>query len=218
MFERFNESARRALFFARYEASRLGDKVIETRHLLLGLLRENDGATAELWKMLNISPREIVSQYPAVVDRISSSAELPLSEESIQILGYAVQEAESRHDDYVTPCHLLLAILRIPECEAAVLLAKYEVEYEILSEIARPLMVEAQRRAEIEERTPIILREAHYEMLDRIAAAMKLDGRRRENRQSLALAIVDAVADSSLAAETFSSIDHFRDQISRRLK
>lgn len=36
MFERYNESARRMLFFARCEASQLGASTIETEHLLLG--------------------------------------------------------------------------------------------------------------------------------------------------------------------------------------
>ena len=37
MFEKYNEKARRALFFARYEASKLGSRVIETEHVLLGI-------------------------------------------------------------------------------------------------------------------------------------------------------------------------------------
>ena len=35
MFEKYNEKARRALFFARYEASKLGSRVIESEHILL---------------------------------------------------------------------------------------------------------------------------------------------------------------------------------------
>ena len=38
MFEKYNEKARRALFFARYEASKLGSRVIEAEHVLLGIL------------------------------------------------------------------------------------------------------------------------------------------------------------------------------------
>jgi ATP-dependent Clp protease ATP-binding subunit ClpC len=40
MFERYTERARRAVFFARYEASQHGSANIEPEHLLLGLLRE----------------------------------------------------------------------------------------------------------------------------------------------------------------------------------
>jgi len=39
MFERYTEHARRTIFFARYEASSLGSEVIETEHLLLGIVR-----------------------------------------------------------------------------------------------------------------------------------------------------------------------------------
>ena len=41
MFERYTETARRCIFFARYEASQFGSPVIDTEHLLLGLLRED---------------------------------------------------------------------------------------------------------------------------------------------------------------------------------
>ena len=40
MFERYNEYARRAIFFARYAASQSGSPTIETEHLLVGLVRE----------------------------------------------------------------------------------------------------------------------------------------------------------------------------------
>jgi ATP-dependent Clp protease ATP-binding subunit ClpC len=39
MSERYPENARRAVFFARYEASQYGNPCIETEHLLLGLYR-----------------------------------------------------------------------------------------------------------------------------------------------------------------------------------
>ena len=42
MFERYTEGARRAVFFARYEASNFGSLCIDTEHLLLGLLREDE--------------------------------------------------------------------------------------------------------------------------------------------------------------------------------
>jgi len=41
VFERYTEKSRRAVFFARFEASRYGSRYIETEHLLLGLLRED---------------------------------------------------------------------------------------------------------------------------------------------------------------------------------
>jgi ATP-dependent Clp protease ATP-binding subunit ClpC len=40
MFARYTEKARRVIFFARYEASEFGSPIIDTEHLLLGLVRE----------------------------------------------------------------------------------------------------------------------------------------------------------------------------------
>ena len=48
MFERYTEKARRAIFFARYEASQFGSPSIESEHLLLGLLRENKGLASRI--------------------------------------------------------------------------------------------------------------------------------------------------------------------------
>ena len=41
MFERYTECAKRAIFFARYEAQQVGAKKIDTEHLLLGLLHDS---------------------------------------------------------------------------------------------------------------------------------------------------------------------------------
>jgi hypothetical protein len=167
--------------------------------------------------MLNVAPREIQAKYPTVAERISSSAELPISEDVKHILAYAAHEAEKHGDTQVVPCHLVLAILSVPECEAAVLLSREHVEYELVSQIARPLMREAIRHSEIEERTPITLGSPHYQVLDRLAAAMKLGGSQRENRQTVALTIVDAVTASPLCEEPFSSLEGFRARIESRL-
>ena len=59
MFEKYNEKARRALFFARYEASKLGSRVIETEHILLGILREGEDSISELFRRLHVKPDEI---------------------------------------------------------------------------------------------------------------------------------------------------------------
>ena len=59
MFEKYNEKARRALFFARYEASKLGSKVIESEHLLLGILREGEDIIKEIFARFNVKPEEV---------------------------------------------------------------------------------------------------------------------------------------------------------------
>ena len=59
MFERYTERARRVLFFARYEASQFGSPYIETEHLLLGLLREQEGVAAQVLMNLGLKLEEV---------------------------------------------------------------------------------------------------------------------------------------------------------------
>jgi ATP-dependent Clp protease ATP-binding subunit ClpC len=122
MFEKYNEKARRALFFARYEASKLGSRVIESEHILLGVLREGEEIIKEIFSRFNVKPEQIRREVEGdrlFVDRISSSAELPLSEESKKILAYASHEAESMLHQYVGTEHLLIGILRVEASTAA---------------------------------------------------------------------------------------------------
>jgi ATP-dependent Clp protease ATP-binding subunit ClpC len=126
MFEKYNEKARRALFFARYEASKLGSKVIESEHLLLGILREGEDIIKEIFARFNVKPEDVRREIEGdriFVERISSTAELPLSEESKKILAYASHEAESMMHPYVGTEHLLIGLLRVDGCVAGRLLA-----------------------------------------------------------------------------------------------
>ncbi len=122
MFEKYNEKARRALFFARYEASKLGSKVIESEHVLLGVLREGEEIIKEIFSRFNVKADDVRREIEGdriFVERVSSTQELPLSEESKKILAYASHEAESMMHPYVGTEHLLIGILRVEGSVAA---------------------------------------------------------------------------------------------------
>jgi len=121
MFEKYNEKARRALFFARYEAAKLGSKVIESEHILLGVLREGEDIVKEIFSRFGVKPEEIRREIEGerlFGERISTTQDLPLSEESKKILAYASHEAESMMHPYVGTEHLLIGILRVDSCVA----------------------------------------------------------------------------------------------------
>ena len=130
MFERYNEPARRAIFFARYEASRLGQTYIETEHLLLGLIREG-GAVRE---RLTIAEREAIhnriDSLSTARQHVATSVDLPLSRDCKRALAYAAEEVETLGHEYIQPGHLVLGILRVEECLATALLHEYGVTYE----------------------------------------------------------------------------------------
>ena len=115
MFERYTERARRVIFFARYEASQLGSRTIETEHLLLGLTRENNGLTGQLLLRAKVEPEEVRGEIEArtrVREKISTSVEIPLSVESKRVLAYAAEEAEKMFHKYIGTEHVLLGLLR----------------------------------------------------------------------------------------------------------
>ncbi len=116
MFERFNEHVRRSLFFARYEASRASSRTIGTQHVLLGMLREADPVFAELLAEKGINARELRDELlgdRVSLERVSTSPDLPLAEETKKALAFAVHEAESMGHANVESEHLVLGLLRV---------------------------------------------------------------------------------------------------------
>src|ERR1700758_4414310 len=96
MFERYTEKARRVIFFARYEASQFGSPYIETEHMLLGILREDKALTNRfLHSHASVeSIRNQIEKATVVREKVSTSVDLPLSNECKRILSHASKEAE----------------------------------------------------------------------------------------------------------------------------
>jgi ketosteroid isomerase-like protein len=124
MFERYTEKARRVIFFARYEASQYGSAVIASEHILLGLLREDRTIMRRFAGFIQLGP-EIRPEIENLIKRskpFSTSVEVPLSDESKQILNFAGEEADRLSHRHIGTEHILLAILRLPDSLAAKLL------------------------------------------------------------------------------------------------
>jgi ATP-dependent Clp protease ATP-binding subunit ClpC len=124
MFERYTEKARRVIFFARYEASQFGSPYIETEHLLLGLLREDKALTNRFLRShASIeSIRKQVEGHIPIREKVSTSVELPLSQECKRVLAYAAEEAERLAHKHIGTEHLLLGLLREDKSFAAEIL------------------------------------------------------------------------------------------------
>ena len=115
MFELYTESARRVMFFARYEASEKGSTAIGTEHLLLGLLRGGRGLVTHILSASNVaaeSVRQEIDRRIAGREKIPTSVEIPFTTESQVALQYAAEEADRLGHNYIGPEHLLLALVR----------------------------------------------------------------------------------------------------------
>src|SRR3990170_5019670 len=136
MFERYTEKARRVIFFARYEASQYGSPYIETEHLLLGLMREDKALASRFLRSHGAieSIRKEIEARITIRERISTSVEVPLSQECKRILNFAAEEAERLGHKHVGTEHLLLGILREEKCFGAEILSERGVRLSALRE------------------------------------------------------------------------------------
>ena len=148
MFERYTEKARRTIFFARYEASVAGSPYIETEHLLLGLLRENAALSTRVFRAQTTPDalRNEIARYSPPRPAIGTSVDIPLSNESKNVLAYAAEGAEQLDHRHIGTEHLLIGLLRAKDSLAAKLLAQYGVnEKDIRANIQDTLEAPTQR-------------------------------------------------------------------------
>jgi hypothetical protein len=153
VFERYTEKARRAIFFARYEASRYGSAHIETEHLLLGLLREDKQFAGELRgrKATEEAVRKWVDSRVTFGPKISTTVDLPLTHECKRVLSYATEESQQLGQNFISTCHLVLGLLREPESLGGQCLSQYGVELQVYRTIAAATTPEAERHDPISE-------------------------------------------------------------------
>jgi ATP-dependent Clp protease ATP-binding subunit ClpC len=178
MFERYTEKARRVIFFARYEASQFGAPYIETEHLLLGLLRE-DKALSNRFLRSHASVESIRKQIEGHIiarEKISTSVDLPLTNESKRVLAYAGEEAERLAHNHIGTEHLLLGLLREEKCFAAQILTERGVGLsKVREELARQ-----PHDAPLGQRRPSVLDELRPYISDLVDQTQPLIGREKE--------------------------------------
>ena len=82
MFERFTERARQVVVFAQDETRGLGHNHIGTEHLLVGLLREEEGLAARVLQSLDVDPDHVRTRIVEIAfprtPSLSRSAEGPV--------------------------------------------------------------------------------------------------------------------------------------------
>jgi enamine deaminase RidA (YjgF/YER057c/UK114 family) len=147
MFERFTEPARRALFFARYEASQFGGRAIESGHLLLGTLREQSAVRSVLaGSRVSVDElRQEMARHMELREKVPTSVEIPFSAEVKRILSHTTEEAQRLQHDFIAPGHLLLGILVEGGCAAAKVLDTHGIHLAAAREAVKQLGREPRR-------------------------------------------------------------------------
>jgi ATP-dependent Clp protease ATP-binding subunit ClpC len=122
IFDRYTETARRAIFFARYEASRYGSEEIDDVELLMGVLTA-DQALASRLEELGFGVAAIRGQLVPTGKTVGTNIDLPLSSTAQQVLMFATDEADRVDSSTIQPSHLLTAIAQMESGRAAEMLA-----------------------------------------------------------------------------------------------
>ena len=142
MFERFTERARQVVVLAQDEARALKHNYIGTEHILLGLLREEEGLAARVLESLDITVEEVRAQVARIVgqgDEVTTG-QIPFTPRAKKVLELALREALSLGHNYIGTEHILLGLVRENEGVAARIMLDFDADAEkIRNEIIRML-------------------------------------------------------------------------------
>ena len=120
-FDHLNEQARKVLALAQEEAQRFNHNYIGTEHLLLGLLRLDEGASATVLTNLGVQLDKAHRAVEFIIgrgDRIVVG-EIGLTPRSKKVIELAFLEAEQMQQDLIGPEHILLGLVHEGEGIAA---------------------------------------------------------------------------------------------------
>src|SRR5437660_1677364 len=147
MFERFTERARQVVVLAQEEARTLKHNYIGTEHILLGLLREEEGLAARVLEGLEITVEEVRAQVIRIVGSGEevTTGQIPFTPRAKKVLELALREALSLGHNYIGTEHILLGLVRENEGVAARILAAFDAD--------------SKYRGEFEERLKKVMKE-----------------------------------------------------------
>ena len=114
-FEKFSEKARKVLSLAQEEAQRFNHNYIGTEHILLGLVKESDGAAARILTSLSLELNKVRSAVEFIIgrgERRPTPGEIGLTPRAKKVIELAVDEARRLNQQFIGTEHLLIGIMR----------------------------------------------------------------------------------------------------------
>jgi ATP-dependent Clp protease ATP-binding subunit ClpC len=118
MFEKFTERGRKVIIFAKEEAEKRQNDYLGTEHLLLAILREEDGLPVAILKKMGLTIEElrmeIERNLPAGMNLLTFG-DIPFTPRAKKVLELAVEEARLLGHNYIGSEHLLLGLIREDE-------------------------------------------------------------------------------------------------------
>ena len=132
MNNQFSENMSRIMAFSKEEACRLRCRSIKSEHLLLGMLRDTDGHATSILNSMSVDlvklKEDIESFFPlSAEDDSNDFSDVILDEDASKVLRFCILEARMLKSNLVDTEHLLLAILKEKNNNAAASLEKNNV-------------------------------------------------------------------------------------------
>jgi len=160
--DRFTKRARRVLTLAQEEALRLNHNYIGTEHLLLGLVREENGVAVKVLRELGVEPGQVIR----AVERTVGRGERPpfgkptLAPRTKRVIELAVDEARLMGHHYIGTEHLLLGLVREGEGIAVNVLRGLGINLDrVRTQTARNILqtqAQTKEKQKKESKTPLV--------------------------------------------------------------
>ncbi len=116
MFERFTERARKVLGYAEEAARELGHNYVGTEHILLGLIREDEGVAGSVLHEYDVTYEKVKEKINEIIGEGSSSQSssqaIGLTPRTKKVLNLSMDEARRLGHNYIGTEHLLLGLMR----------------------------------------------------------------------------------------------------------
>ena len=132
--DRFTEGARRALALSQDSAREMGHNYVGSEHLLLGLIKEGEGAAARALAQLGIRDADVSARADELVGHgdYHFTDSFGYTPRTKKILELSLYEAKSLKNSYIGTEHILLAIIREKDCVAVRILEDLGVDFTLL--------------------------------------------------------------------------------------
>tara|TARA_B100001057_G_scaffold490217_1_gene578033 strand:+ start:10399 stop:12939 length:2541 start_codon:yes stop_codon:yes gene_type:complete len=131
---KFSPRVKDLLSHSRQEAFRLKNEFVSAEHLLLGLIKLNEGTGLRIIKEFQLDLKSIKTEIDVLLEKSSvtqlENANLPLLKQTENIIKQSYLEAKQFKSSLIGTAHILLTILRYEDCAACKILNKYGIMYE----------------------------------------------------------------------------------------